>query len=98
MSGFAALVLPGGFSYGDALGAGARLALELRTWLYEELADASGRGAVLGICNGFQALLKSGLFGEPGAPRRVTLTDNANGRFECRWSTCASSPVAGPAG
>lgn len=93
MSGFAALVLPGGFSYGDALGAGARLALELRTWLYEELAGAvrSGR-PVLGICNGFQALLKSGLFGEPGAPRRVTLTDNANGRFECRWVNLRVEP------
>lgn len=98
MSDFGGLVLPGGFSYGDALGAGVRLALELRTWLYDELAEAvrSGR-PVLGICNGFQALLKSGLLGGSSAPegrRRVTLTDNAGGRFECRWVTLRVEPVS----
>ena len=91
MSDFAGLLLPGGFSYGDALGAGVRLALELRTWLYEELADAVRLGRpVLGICNGFQTLLKSGLLGGsegPGERRWVTLTDNAGGRFVCRWVT-----------
>ena len=91
MSDFAGLLLPGGFSYGDALGAGVRLALELRTWLYEELADTVRLGRpVLGICNGFQTLLKSGLLGGSEGPterRRVTLTDNAGGRFECRWVT-----------
>ena len=95
----AALVVPGGFSYGDALGAGVRLALDLRLELAEVLKSfvASG-GLVLGICNGFQTLVKAGLL--PGvdparesasAPsvglteRRVTLTRNENGRFECRW-------------
>ncbi len=96
MSDFGGLVLPGGFSYGDALGAGVRLALELRTWLYGELADAVRLGRpVLGICNGFQTLLKSGLLGGsdgPGERRRVTLTDNAGGRFECRWVTLRVEP------
>ena len=91
MSDFAGLLLPGGFSYGDALGAGVRLALELRTWLYEELSGAVRLGRpVLGICNGFQTLLKSGLLAGSEGPekrRRVTLTDNARGRFECRWVT-----------
>ena len=45
MSDFGGLLLPGGFSYGDALGAGVRLALELRTWLYEELTEAVPAGA-----------------------------------------------------
>lgn len=89
---FAALLLPGGFSYGDALGAGARLALDLQVHLADQLQDfvATGR-PVLGICNGFQTLVKCGLLpGSPGdqsdaTPRRVTLTENAAGRFECRW-------------
>ncbi len=56
------LVLPGGFSYGDDLGAGKLWAVVLRYRLAEELAEfiASGR-PVLGICNGFQALVKAGL-------------------------------------
>lgn len=89
-SDFAALLLPGGFTYGDALGAGVRLALDLRVYFREALHEfvASGR-PVLGICNGFQTLVKAGVLPEveAGAPRRVTLTDNADGRFECRWVT-----------
>lgn len=86
---YAMLLLPGGFSYGDALGAGARLALDLRIFLQEILTDYVERGRmVLGICNGFQTLVKAGLL--PGidpisAPRRATLTENECGHFECRW-------------
>jgi phosphoribosylformylglycinamidine synthase subunit PurQ / glutaminase len=85
----AAMLLPGGFSYGDALGAGGRLALELRTWFAEELdALVTAGKPVLGICNGFQVLVKAGLLpGPPTVPRRLTLTENARGRFECRWVT-----------
>ncbi len=85
----AAILLPGGFSYGDALGAGGRLALELRTWFADELETAVREGRpILGICNGFQVLVKSGLLpGPSGAPRQVTLTQNSLGRFECRWVT-----------
>ena len=56
------LVLPGGFSYGDDLGAGKLWAVALRHRLGDELAAfiAAGR-PVLGICNGFQALVKAGL-------------------------------------
>ena len=58
------LVLPGGFSYGDDLGAGTLWALALKERLGEELRRfvADGR-PVLGICNGFQALIKAGLLG-----------------------------------
>ena len=85
----AAILLPGGFSYGDALGAGGRLALELRTWFADELAAFVDAGKpVLGICNGFQVLVKAGLLpGPAAAPRQVTLTENARGVFECRWVT-----------
>ena len=76
---FALLVLPGGFSFGDHLGAGTLLAHRLGA-TREPLARfvESGR-PVLGICNGFQALLKLGLLG-PGS-----LGPNVSGRFECRW-------------
>jgi len=91
----AAILLPGGFSYGDSLGAGGRLALELRTWFAGELFEAATAGRpILGICNGFQALVKSGLLSGPERPsgRSITLTHNAGGRFECRWVTLGIEP------
>ncbi|MEM7142560.1 MAG: phosphoribosylformylglycinamidine synthase I [Actinomycetota bacterium] len=90
----AGVLLPGGFSYGDALGAGGRLALELRTWFADELGDVVRAGKpVLGICNGFQVLVKAGLLPGPSdTPREVTLTENARGRFECRWVTLRVEP------
>ncbi|MEZ4734273.1 MAG: phosphoribosylformylglycinamidine synthase I [Caldilineaceae bacterium] len=102
------LLLPGGFSYGDALGAGARMALDLQLFFHDELHTfvASGN-PVLGICNGFQTLVKAGLLpgtlhgeGEIGNPkseiqnRAVTLTENASGHFECRWIHLAVNPQA----
>lgn len=62
------LVVPGGFSYGDDLGAGTLWALDLRHRLDQDMAAfaASGR-PVLGICNGFQALVKAGLLPGPVA-------------------------------
>jgi phosphoribosylformylglycinamidine synthase len=101
---FAAVLLPGGFSYGDALGAGARLALDLQVYLADQLHAfvATGR-PMLGICNGFQTLVKCGLLPGPdtsstdngapdaAAPRRVTLTENAAGHFECRWVHLAAN-------
>jgi phosphoribosylformylglycinamidine synthase len=91
---FAALLLPGGFSYGDALGAGARLALDLQVYFRDALSDFVNVGRpVLGICNGFQTLVKAGIIpgGDPGA-RRVTLTGNQSGHFECRWIHLEPSP------
>lgn len=82
---FDAVLVPGGFSYGDALGAGTRLALETGGLL--AAVAATGR-PVLGICNGFQVLVRAGLLpGPAGTARRVTLTHNAAGRFVCRWVT-----------
>ena len=96
----AALLIPGGFSYADALGAGQRLALELRLWFGEAVAELVSRGKpVLGICNGFQALVRAGLLPGPFEPkthavnRQVTLTENANGLFECRWVTLRVEPT-----
>jgi len=84
-------VVAGGFSYGDALGAGRLLALDLTAAHGGHLGEAlrafvtSGR-PVIGICNGFQVLTRAGLL--PGA-----LGHNDHGRFDCRWVTLA--PVAG---
>lgn len=56
------LVLPGGFSYADALGAGKLLALDLRCYFADEIsAFVESAKPVIGICNGFQALVKSGI-------------------------------------
>jgi phosphoribosylformylglycinamidine synthase len=56
------LALAGGFSYGDALGAGRLLGLDLRTWFADQLLEARENAMpIIGICNGFQALVKAGL-------------------------------------
>lgn len=85
------LVLPGGFSYGDALGAGRLTALDLNVYFADEVRAfvESGKPAI-GICNGFQALVKAGIL--PGAAQSATLTRNARGHFECRWVTLLPNP------
>ncbi len=90
------LILPGGFSYGDDLGAGTLWALDLRRRFGDAVTDfaISGR-PVLGICNGFQALVKAGLLDGAGMERRsVTLAANASGHFECRWVYLKPNPAS----
>jgi phosphoribosylformylglycinamidine synthase len=89
------LLLPGGFSYGDALGAGTRQALDLQVFFHDQLHEFVDSGKrVLGICNGFQTLVKAGLLpGADPASRKVTLTENAQGRFECRWVHLEVNPT-----
>lgn len=84
---FQILCVPGGFSYGDDIAAGKVLAERMRNHLAEPLADFRGADKlILGICNGFQVLMKSGLlFGDPSGPAEATLTWNDNGRYESRW-------------
>jgi phosphoribosylformylglycinamidine synthase len=56
------LIIPGGFSYADALGAGKLLALELQTYFSQEIQEFVAQNKpVIGICNGFQALVKAGI-------------------------------------
>jgi len=86
------VVVAGGFSYGDALGAGRMLALDLTAADGGRLGErlrafvASGR-PVVGICNGFQVLTRSGLL--PGA-----LGHNAGGHFDCRWVRLTPDPAS----
>lgn len=84
---FQMLVLPGGFSYGDDLGAGKLWAVTLRHKLGDVLdAFVAAGKPVLGICNGFQALVKSALLPGDGGPAPLaTLTRNERAHFECRW-------------
>ena len=91
--------LPGGFSYGDDLGAGRVLAIELAVVLGDVLREHLARGRpMLGICNGFQALVKAGIL--PGGdvpgpgPQRATLARNARGHFECRRVMLAPSSAS----
>jgi phosphoribosylformylglycinamidine synthase len=85
------LILPGGFSYADALGAGKLLAIDLNSYFADEInAFVAAGKPVIGVCNGFQALVKSGIL--PGGKKEkgvessaATLTFNAHGHFECRW-------------
>jgi phosphoribosylformylglycinamidine synthase len=85
------LVIPGGFSYGDDVAAGKILANQMLHRLADPLNEFVSQGKlVLGICNGFQVLVKSGLLPwakvDPAtAHRDVTLGWNDNGRFEDRW-------------
>jgi phosphoribosylformylglycinamidine synthase I len=82
------MVIPGGFTYGDDVSAGRIMANEIRLRLGEDINKfvADGR-LILGVCNGFQVLVKTGIL--PGPPVRgaqpVTLANNDSGRFECRW-------------
>ncbi len=84
---FQILCLPGGFSYGDDIAAGRILANQIRHHLDDVLHEfKAAEKLILGICNGFQVLLKSGLLLDhaDGAPP-ATLTWNDSGRFEDRW-------------
>jgi phosphoribosylformylglycinamidine synthase I len=87
---FQVVTIPGGFSYGDDLGAGRILATKLAA-LGEALARFRDRGGlILGICNGFQVLVRSGLL--PGGGIAATLARNDSGRFESRWVRLGQSP------
>jgi phosphoribosylformylglycinamidine synthase len=81
------LVIPGGFTYGDDVAAGQILACQLSHFLADALRHfRDGEKLILGICNGFQALLKAGLILPPDEDGpQATLTANASGRFEDRW-------------
>jgi phosphoribosylformylglycinamidine synthase I len=88
-------VIAGGFSYGDALGAGRMLALDITHSsrggsdggrLGEALREFVAAGKpLLGVCNGFQVLTRAGLL--PGS-----LGHNGAGHFDCRWVELAKEP------
>jgi len=82
-----ALVIPGGFSFGDRVRAGAIMGRELGERMGSSLREfLEGGGAILGICNGFQVLVEAGLLpGFEWGKVQAALALNDSGRFECRW-------------
>jgi phosphoribosylformylglycinamidine synthase I len=82
------LVIPGGFTYGDDISAGRILANELRLKLRDKIQKFVDDGRlILGICNGFQVLVKASMLPESRGEHSqlLTLAGNDSGRFECRW-------------
>ena len=86
---FQIIVFPGGFSYGDDVAAGKILANQIKHNLYEPIKKFIDDGKlVLGICNGFQVLVKTGILpGNNSADNQqeVTITYNDSGKYEDRW-------------
>ena len=94
LSGFHAFAFPGGFSFGDDLGAGKAFANKLvhavsgGNRLFDSIVEFIEAGkAVIGLCNGFQILVKSGLLPALGGKfeQQVTVFQNDSNRYENRW-------------
>jgi len=99
LSEFRILAIPGGFTYGDDVSAGRILANEMRCLLQDQIREfVASAKLVIGICNGFQALVKAGILpvGTVGDKPLATLTDNLNGRFQCRWTHLLVNEAASP--
>ena len=100
LSNYDILAVPGGFSFGDHLGSGRLMGNRMRFALRDELHKFVADGKpIIGICNGFQVLVKTGLLPGPSAPatlpdfqQRASLTLNDSGRYEDRWVTLEFDP------
>lgn len=84
------VVFPGGFTYGDDIASGVVFATQMRERVVPEVRRlVQDGGLVLGICNGFQILVRAGLLpateGEPGTVQEASLAVNASDKFESRW-------------
>src|SRR3989338_1947478 len=83
------IVVPGGFSYGDYVASGKIFANKLKYGLRKQLIEFIEQGNLLmGICNGFQVLVKAGIL--PGFNRNydnqlATLSFNDSGHLQCEW-------------
>ena len=91
---YQAAVIPGGFSYGDHLGAGRIFATVLVAQLRDELTDfLAAQKPMLGVCNGFQVLAESGILpGRTPGKRSMALLENQSARFEDRKVRLVVSP------
>ena len=91
LSEFQILAVPGGFSFGDHLGSGRLLGNRMRFAMREQLSAFAAAGKpIIGICNGFQVLVKTGLLPGKEIPdfvQTASLTLNNSGRYEDRWVT-----------
>lgn len=82
---FQGLIIPGGFSFGDHLGSGQILSLKMERSLKAELQKFVKKFPVMGICNGFQTLVKLGLLPDADFNRTCALVKNEQGHFIDRW-------------
>jgi phosphoribosylformylglycinamidine synthase len=91
---FQIVCVPGGFSYGDDLSAGRIFGSKIAHGLTESLEEFHTAGKlILGVCNGFQVLLKTNLLAPADAQGpAATLAFNDSGHFECRWVRLAVTP------
>ena len=103
LSDYDIMAIPGGFSFGDHLGSGRLMGNRLRFGLREQVREFVKSGKpVIGICNGFQVLVKMGLL--PGDEdvslvQTASLALNDSGHYEDRWVTLEfdqKSPASGP--
>ena len=83
------IAFPGGFSYGDDTGSGNAFANKVKNNLWNSMMEFIDSGKLMiGICNGFQAMVSLGLFALPGTEygqRTAALLANTQSRYECRW-------------
>lgn len=85
---YAALAIPGGFSFGDDLSSGKVLALKIQHGLKWNLPVYAERGGlIIGICNGFQALIRLGVFS-----KEISITNNVQGKFLNTWARVIPRP------
>ncbi|MDR3049856.1 MAG: phosphoribosylformylglycinamidine synthase I [Elusimicrobiota bacterium] len=87
LSDYDIFVFPGGFSYGDDIASGKILANEVKNKLGDILRKFALSGKpIIGICNGFQVLVKMGILPDPDIfEQSATLSNNDSNKFECRW-------------
>lgn len=87
------ITIPGGFSYGDDIASGKILGNQLNHHLGESLRAFVDRGGlILGICNGFQVLVRMGLLPGEDCGVKATLALNESGRYEDRWVRLRATP------
>ena len=93
---FDIMAVPGGFSFGDHLGSGRLMGNRLRFGLRDQVREFVKAGKpVIGICNGFQVLVKMGLLpgdSEVSLAQTASLALNDSGQYENRWATLEFDP------
>ncbi|MEM2963646.1 MAG: phosphoribosylformylglycinamidine synthase I [Candidatus Anstonellales archaeon] len=94
-SNYHCIAFPGGFSFGDDISSGKVYGNKIRTRLWDQLLEfIDEEKLIIGICNGFQTLVKIGLLPNISGTftQEATLFSNASGRFEDRWVYLTANP------
>ncbi len=89
------IAIPGGFAHGDDLGSGKVFANKIKYRMHDAFEQFIKDGKLMiGICNGFQVIIKLGLVPVPDFQQRATLTMNDSGKFEDRWVTLKANKAS----